>query len=71
MSFQRLSQVLTFCILGQSINEYVMDMHAYSPTHKLSLRWPLHQDLRNASQYPTHQGKGVHLIGKEKRTTTA
>lgn len=71
MSFQRLTQALTCCALGQSINEYVMYMHAYPPTRKPSLRWSLHTDLRNASPYPTRQGKGVHLIGKEKRTTTA
>lgn len=71
MSFQRLTQALTCCTLGQSINEYVMYMHAYSHTRKPSFRWPLHQDLSNASLYPTHQGKGVHLISKEKCSTTA
>lgn len=69
MSFQRLTQALTCCALGQSINECVMYMHAYPPTRKPSLRWLLYSDLRNASPYATRQGKGVHLTGKEKRTS--
>jgi len=67
MSFQRLTQALTCCTLGQSINEYVMYMHAYSHTRKPSLRWPLGFEkclfISNSPRKgspPNWQGKMLH-----------